>query len=395
VKELGFKLNIDATTDNRKCIEGANFVIDLALVLGHEGYQRGWEIASKHHYRYGGSHHVMHDEAFWVNYYQIKHFEEIVNIILELNPKAWLLLVANPVLAATTYLARKYKSLKFVGLCHGYAGIYHVAQVLGLERENIKFQMSGVNHFLWLTNFTYKGENAFPLLDKWIEDGRAEKYWETCADCNSLGPKIIDQYKRYGVFPIGDTCTSGGGSWPYWYHTDDETEMLWKEKPKKEWSNRQTNANKWENNLKNAINDRNTRLTDVYPAQRTHEAILPLVESLAYDVRREIYVNILNNKRYVSGLSSDFEVEIPAIVSKKGIEGIRTTPLPKSVLAYVLRDRIAPVEMELIAYETHSRQRLIELIMMDPWTKSEKQAKNLLQDILSMEGCEQMKQYYR
>jgi alpha-galactosidase len=395
IKEIGFNLNILATTDNRECIRNADFVVDLALVVGHDGYWRGWEVASKYNYRYGGSYHVMHDEAFWVNYYQLKHFDEIVNLILELAPNSWLLLLANPVLAATTYLARKYKSLKFVGLCHGYSGIYHIAKILGLEREHIKFQMSGVNHFLWLTDFTCKGKNAFPILDKWIADGSAEKYWETNPGFNLLGPTVVDQYKRHGALPIGDTCSSGGGSWPFWYHTDDETEALWREKPKKEWYNRRKNAGEWESNLKKAIDDKAKKLTDIYPAQMTDEIILPLMESISCDIPREIYVNILNDKTYISGISNDFEVEIPAIVSKKGIQGIHPTPLPKSVLTYLLRDRIAPVETELMAYETHSRQRLVELIMMDPWTKSEKQAQNLLQDILGMEGCEQMRQYYK
>jgi alpha-galactosidase len=30
---------------------------------------------------------------------------------------------------------------------------------------------------------------------------------------------------------IGDTATPGGGTWPWWYHIDDETERNWKEDP--------------------------------------------------------------------------------------------------------------------------------------------------------------------
>ena len=51
-----------------------------------------------------------------------------------------------------------------------------------------------------------------------------------------MGPKPVDIYKRFGVFPIGDTANPGGGTWPWWYHVDDETEKKWKEAPRK-WYN--------------------------------------------------------------------------------------------------------------------------------------------------------------
>ena len=74
----------------------------------------------------------------------------------------------------------------------------------------MNFQIPGVNHFVWLTQFYYNGENAFPYLDDWIEK-RSASYWEKCDPSSELGPKAVDLYKRFGVFPIGDTCTPGRG----------------------------------------------------------------------------------------------------------------------------------------------------------------------------------------
>ena len=132
--ELGFKIDLQATDDRKECIKNADFVVDLALILGHDGYRKGWEIAAQNGYRYGGSQHIMHDEAFWINFYQLKHFEDVAEDMLDLSPNAWLLLLANPVMAATTHLSRKYKNLKFAGLCHGYAGVYDVIKTLNLEK---------------------------------------------------------------------------------------------------------------------------------------------------------------------------------------------------------------------------------------------------------------------
>ncbi|MHB9069629.1 MAG: family 4 glycosyl hydrolase [Sedimentisphaerales bacterium] len=393
--ELGFKIDLHATTDRRVCIKDADFVVDLALILGHDGYRRGWAIAKKHGYRFGGSQHIMHDEAFWINYYQLKHFDEIAEDILELCPNAWFVMLANPVMAATTYLARKYKHLKFAGLCHGYAGVYDVVKTLGLKREYVNLQMSGVNHYLWLTDFTYKGENAFPILDKWISDGSAKKFWETCEASNYMGPKAIDLYKRYGVFPIGDTCHVGGGSWPFWYHNDATVEAKWKEDPTGWWEGTSGMADKWQEELDKAMADKNAKITEVCPPQKNDDKIICFMESLAFDIPRMIYVNIPNTHNYINGVPMDFEVELPAMVSKSGIQGIHPTALPKPVLARMLRDRVAPVEVELDAYQRGSKKGLVDLIMMDPWTNSEKQAEALLEDILNMKGCEQMKQYYK
>ena len=60
-----------------------------------------------------------------------------------------------------TYITRKYPNAKVVGLCHGYNAVYKIAEMLGLEKEHMKFEISGVSHFVWLTHFTYKGEELY------------------------------------------------------------------------------------------------------------------------------------------------------------------------------------------------------------------------------------------
>ncbi len=54
------------------------------------------------------------------------------------------------------------------------------------------------------------------------------------------------------------------------------------------------------------------------------------------------------------------------------------TPL---TINYILRIRIAPEDMKMDAFEKGNISLLIGLILMYPWTKSEKRAKSLLNDI--------------
>jgi len=391
--EMNIKLRLEKTTDRQESLQDADFVINTALVAGHHRLREGWSIARKYGYRFGGSYHIMHDEAFWINFYQLKLFDSIINDILDICPDAWYIQLANPVLAGITYLKRKYDKAKIVGLCHGFSGVYHIAETLGLKRELLNFQIPGVNHFVWLTHFYHEGEDAFPVLDDWLEK-EAATYWEKCHPSNDLGPKAFDLYRRFGAFPIGDTCTPGGGTWPWWYHSNDETERRWKENPGIWWEGYFWYGQKEIEDMIGLSKDSSRKVAEVFPPQKSGEIIVPLVESIACDIPRVLQANIQNTGDFVPGVPQNFEIEVPALVSKRGIQGIRTDGLPKALISYILRDRVAPVEVELEAYVTGSKERLLELIMMDPWTKSEEQAKNILDGIFALPYHDGMCEHY-
>ncbi len=392
--EVGTALKLERTTDRRRSLQGADFVINTVLAGGHSRLRDGFALGKKHGYHYA-SYHIMHDEGFWINYYQFRLFESVVQDMLDICPQAWLLQVANPVLAATTYLSEKYPQLKMVGLCHGYSGVYQLAHVLGLEEdEHLTFEVPGVNHFVWLTRMYYKGEDVFPLIDRWIEE-EAPRYWETSYPSNGLGPKAVDLYRRFGAFPIGDTCTPGGGSWPYWYHSDPETERRWHENPDAWWDMYFAYGEANVANIQMVAEDTSGKVTDYFPPNPSREVMVPIIESIACDIPRVIIGNLPNSGDFVPGVPRNYAVEIPTLVSRRGIQGIRTHGLPGPLIAYILRDRVAPINIELAAYEAGSRELLRQLLMMDPWTRSQAQADALLDDILALPGLEEMREHYR
>jgi alpha-galactosidase len=393
--EVGARLTLEKTTNRQESLQDADFVVTTALAAGHHRLRAGLEIARQHGYRFGGSYHVMHDEAFWINFYQLRLFESLTQDILEICPNAWHLLVANPVLAGITYLGRKYPQARVVGLCHGFSGVYHLARALGLEKEHLTFEIPGVNHSVWLTHLYYKGEDVFPLIDHWIEN-EATQYWQQHGRPSSdVGPKAVDLYRRFGVFPIGDTCTPGGGSWPWWYHTDAETEQRWQEDPAGWWRGYFSHLEQEVAEIRQVVADPSAHVTDHFPPEMSGEVMVPLIESIACDIPRVLIANIFNTGNFVPGVPANFEVEIPTLVSKRGVEGIQTRGLPQPLVAYILKDRVAPVNVELEAYETGSQKLLRQLIMMDPWTRSEQQAQALLDDILALPYHEEMRLHYR
>jgi alpha-galactosidase len=391
--EIGAELHLEKTVDRRESLQDADFVVNTALVAGHQMMMDGIQIASDLGYRYGGSYHIMHDEPFWVNYYQFKFFDELTEDMLEVCPESWHLLVANPVLAGTTHIHRKYPQAKMIGLCHGYANVYQIASVLGLEKEGLTFELPGLNHFIWLTQCHHNGEDIFPLLDRWIEEKSAE-YWETSWTPGEINPNAVDLYRRFGAFPIGDTCTPGGGAWPWWYHTDNETEAYWKEDVagyrQRVIEKMKATAN-WSQEL---AAKHSVKLTAEFPPEKSGWNMIPIIESMVCDIPRTFIVNLGNRGNFINGIPLDFEVEVPAVVSKSGVRGIHTQGLPVEILAHALQDRVAPVNVELEAYEQGSRELLRQLILMDPWTRSTQQANDLLSAILNMPHNYEMQHHY-
>lgn len=363
IEELGSNIKVSKTTDRREAMRGADFVLNVALDYGHDRFKQGIKVAYDNGYRFGGSLHVVHDEAFYINFHQLRLMESILVDMLEICPNAYYILVANPVQAGVTYLKRKYKDAKIVGMCHGYYGVHQIAKSIGLDADDISFEIRGVNHFIWLTKFLYKGENGYKLIDKWIEEH--EGYLVKDEECERFGlaneevsRKAVDIYKKFGLFPIGDTPSSGGGAWGWEYHTDEETESYYQSKPY-EWYERyfkECDRNTAE--LKRLVEDKSVRVSDIYSTQASPEPMIPLIEGLAYGTGTEVVVNILNDGGYMKGLPEDYEVEIAAKVDKSGIHPICNDGLPKPIMAHLMRDRIAPVETELAAFENHSLELL-------------------------------------
>jgi alpha-galactosidase len=391
--EVGNALTLEKTTDRRRALEGADFVINTALVAGHDRLRAGWDVARRHGYRMGGSLHVMHDEAFWINFYQFRLFESVIEDILQICPDAWYLKVDNPVFAGITHIGRKYPQAKIVGLCHGFAGVYHIADALGLSHDGLTYEIPGVNHFVWLKHLYHHGEDVLPRFNAWLEQ-EAPAYWQAHKPSDYLGPKAVDLYRRFGVFPIGDTCTTGGGAWPYWYHTDDATQERWREDPDGWYADYFAYLDSNISRIHRASGDLSRPVTDEFRPRMSGEVMVPLIEAIACDTPLVVIGNILNSGSFVAGVPTDIAVEIPLLASKRGIAGVQTSGLPVAVTDFLLRDRVAPVEVELDAFTTHSRTRLLDLIMMDPWTRSLEQASALLDEIFALPFHADLRAWY-
>lgn len=394
IREIGSDITIEKTLSRAESLRGADIVVNTALTAPHSRLEEGWEIAKKWGFRFGGSYHVMYDEAFWINFYQLRFMEDVTRDILEICPNAWHLMVANPVVAGTTYIQRKYPQAKMVGLCHGYYMAENFGRAFGCEPEELSYQMPGVNHFVWMNECKLKGQDFFPMLDKWIEE-KGEEYWKTCKPSTLFSKKRLDFYKKHGVVGIGDTLGWTGACWPWWYHTDDETEKRWGEfSPMDGWNEYFAYGRNAAKKFLELSRDPDAKVSDFLETE-TDGLVAPIMEALAGGKPVVRVVNVLNRNGLVPGVPEDFEVEVPAYISTGGIQPMTTKPLPKHMIAHILRDRVAPVEMELAAFQEGRLDYLHELVLMDKWATGLDQVSGFTEEILNLPYHKEMKEHYR
>ncbi|MHB1357172.1 MAG: family 4 glycosyl hydrolase [Anaerolineae bacterium] len=392
-RELGANLQFEPTLNQQEALQDADYVVNTALAAGHHRLRAGWETAQRHRFRWGGSFHVMYDEAFWIDYYQFRLFESLAEDALAICPNAVHLQVANPVISGVTMIGRKYPQLKWIGLCHGYAHVHAITDLLGLERDQVTFEIPGVNHFIWLTRLRYRGEDALPLLERWIAE-QAPAYW-AAGKCWPVSRKAADLFRRFDAFPIGDTAGWSGACWPYEYHSDEDTEQSWGEAPIMGWNRYFSSVTASAVDFQEIASDQSIKVTDKYPPRRSGEAMIPLVEALAGGKPGVFIGNILNSGNYIAGVPADFEVEIPLVCERGRFVGQPACGLPRELAAHIPHSRVAPIEIELEAYRRGSRKLLRQLILLDPWARSVQQADAFLEEILAMPEHDEMRRHYR
>jgi alpha-galactosidase len=400
--ETNTDLSFESTTDRGVCLRDADFVINTAYAKGHDHEWAMRDIAARHGYYYDG--------VQLGDYYQLKLALEIARDMEKSCPDAWLIQSANPVFNCCNLVTRE-TSIKTIGLCHGHYGYREIAETIGIDPDQVTYQAPGFNHNLWLTRFLYQGQDAYPLVDEWIET-KAEEYWRTHVpehthDCQ-MSRAAVHQYLMYGLFPVGDTyrrvgagptvgCTVYRGEW--WLHTDFETKKVWFGEP---WGGPDTvDGRRWfDQKLRERIaemtkvaNDPTVSLVEVFGSDKTEEQIVPIIDALVNDNEGQFQVNV-PNRGALEGVPGDVVVEVPAIVSKKGVQPLHVGALPPKVMLECILPHWLDMERNLLAFKTGDRSILLWNALDSHQTRSYDQAVAVLEDLLAMDGHEEMNAHF-
>lgn len=389
--ELGMNLRIEETTDRAASLAGADFVINTAAVHSHIAQRRARELTAEHGYYYGGGLGLGH-------FANIQLMLDVVRDMERICPDAWLIQSGNPVFAGCTAMTRA-SSVKVCGLCHGHYGVYHMTDVLGLDPQRVTWQAPGVNHNIWLNHFLYDGEDAYPLLDRWIAE-HGEEYWRTHVAERThdiqMSRGAINQYRLYGLMPIGDTVRRGG----WWYHSDLATKKRWFGEP---WGGPDTelarpfyvaNLDKKLAQMDAVANDRSARVTDVFGTTRTREQQVPIIDALTNNTGGFFQVNVPNGGT-IQGIANDVVVETPAYIDATGIHPVKPSPLPAKIMLQHVLPEILDMERDLLAFQSGDRAMLLWQVLDAHQTRTYDQGVAVLNDLLALEGHESLAAHFR
>lgn len=383
-EDLGADLKFECTTDRAVALKDADFVVNTATVTHNEYFmKRRREMVDKMGYFYG--------KTGMPEYHNLQLMLDVAKDMERYCPDAWILLAGNPVFDGTTLMGRE-TSIKVCGLCHGHYGYRHVAKTIGLDPDKITWQAPGLNHNIWLTKFYYEGQDAYPILDKWIEEN-IEQYWEEHKETGisaQMSPAAIMQYKMYGLFPIGDTPRNGG----WWFHTDLKTRERWYgaggggDTPAGRDRILKDKEEKYAQ-MRSAAYDAKVRPITMFGSEKTSEQHIPIIDALVNNNEYRAQVNVLNHGA-LPGIPDDVAVEVPAIVNRMGIQPVRVDPLPKKLMLECIYPDWLHMEQTLEALLSGDKSMLLYGVLGSHQTRSFDQAMEVMQALIDIEPNEPM-----
>jgi alpha-galactosidase len=336
-------------------------------------------------------HGYFYDATGMPEYHNLQLMLDVAKDVERIAPNAWILQAGNPVFDGTTLMGRE-TSVKVCGLCHGHYGYRDIARTIGLDPDKVTWQAPGLNHNIWLTHFYYEGQDAYPLLDRWIAEN-IEQYWQDRKDTGvsaHWSPSAIHQYKMYGLMPIGDTPRRGG----WWYHTNLATRERWYgaggggDTPEGRDRILKGKEEKYEQ-MRAAAFDPQQRPVDLFGNTRTSEQHIPIIDALVNDNEYRAQVNVLNHGA-LAGIPDDVAVEVPAIVNRMGIQPLRVDPLPRKIMLECIYPDWLEMERTLEALKSGDKSMLLYGVLESHQTCDYDQAVKVLDALVDIEPNEPM-----
>ena len=321
---------VTATTNRRKAIEGARYIISCVRVGGLEAYADDIRIPLK----YGIDQCVGDTICAGGILYGQRNIPVILDFCNDIRdvaePGAKFLNYANP-MAMNTWAAIEYGKVDTVGLCHGVQhGAEQIAEILGARsKDDLDYICSGINHQTWFTDLRLCGRKIGK--DELIAAFEAHPVY-------SQQEKLrIDVLKRFGVY----STESNGHLSEYlpWYRKRPDETTKWIDMSN--WIYGETGGY-----LRYSTETRNWFETEfpqfleaaakpIDPANRSNEHASHILEALETG---RIYRGHFNTKNtgIITNLPADAIIELPGFVDRFGINMVAGITLPEACAATCL-----------------------------------------------------------
>ncbi len=347
-RERGASPRITAHRDRRAAIDGADYVVNMVQVGGHEATLLDFEIPARYGLRQtiadtlgvGGIFRALRTAG---------HMLALGHELAELcPPTAWLLNYTNPMamLCWLVYAGTPWQNV--VGLCHSVQFTTEdLAELVGVPSEEVTVLAAGVNHQAFLLRFERNGQDLYPLLDARIE-----------ADPELQRRVRVQLYRRLGYFPT-ESSEHAAEYVPWFLRHDDQIERF--RIPVDEYVRRsEANLVEYER-----VKGQLARGEPV-PLDRSNEYASLIVHSIETGQPRVVYGNVRNDG-LLPGLPAGCCVEVPCLVDGTGLHPVVVGDYPAE-LAALNRTYVNVVELTVRAALEERPELIRHAAMLDPNT---------------------------
>jgi len=362
VDRRGVPARVEATTEQRKAVQDADYVITTFQQGGLDAYKLDIEIPQ----RYGVEQCVGDTLGPGGVFRALRTIPVLIDLCHDMDdlaPDALLLNYVNP-MAANCWAVAMGTGRPHVGLCHSVQGTSEMlAEWIGVPYEEVIFYCAGINHQAWFLEFRRKEQDLYPLIWEAIE--RPEIYAQE--------PVRIEMMKHFGYFV---TESSGHASEyvPYFRKTaqmvNEELVPRFKDKVN-HWFEfgrtggylhycvrRFAEAQQEYQELLEGVRD--------LPAERTHEYGSIIVE--AVETNRPVRINgNVPNWGLIDNLPQGCCVEVPCLVDGNGVQPMAVGELPAQ-LAALNRTNVNVQELTMEAALMGDVEAVYHAVMLDPLT---------------------------
>jgi len=354
VEAVGCQATIEATTDRRRALEGASYVINMIQVGGYEPCTvTDFEIPNRH-----GLNQTIGDTlgigGIMRGLRTIPVLLDICRDIEEVaKPGALFLNYVNPMAMNCLAIARA-ANVNTVGLCHSVQGTAsQLCRDLGLPLDEVSYVAAGVNHMAFYLRFEHDGEDLYPRLRQVAADGRVP-------DWNRVRYEMLH---RLGYFVT--ESSEHFAEYVPWFIKRDRPDLIERfNVPLDEYPRRcRAQIAGWEKERGRL------EAGEGFEVKRSLEYGSLIIHSMETGTPRVVYGNV-SNDGLIDNLPPGCCVEVPCLVDDNGVQPTRVGALPPQ-LAALIRTQVNVQELTVEAALTGIRDHVYHAAMLDPHTAAE------------------------
>ena len=380
VESTGAPATIEATTDRRRALAGADFVV-TAFQIG--GYRPSTVIDFDIPKAYGLRQTIgdtLGVGGIMRGLRTVPHLWAVAQDMAELCPDAPMLQYVNPMAINMWALAERFPQVKQVGLCHSVQNtVLELAHDLDLPAAEIDYRVAGVNHVAFFLRLEHRGRDLYPLLRQGYHEGRLPKPPLLMPRCpNRVRYEVMDH--------LGYFCTESSehfAEYVPWFIKSHRPDLIedfgipLDEYPKRceeqmaDWG-AQAEAH---------------RAADRVEVTKSHEFAAGMMNAIATGTPYVAYGN-LPNRGQVPQLPMGAAVETPCLVDANGVQPTTVTGIPPQLVA-LMRTQINVQELTVRALLDENVDHIYHAACLDPHTAADldlRQIRSLVTDLLAAHG---------